>query len=43
MSRNISIETIEDFLRQKRIAMVGISREPKDFSVMLFNEFRRRG
>ena len=43
MSRNVSIETIEDFLRQKRIAMVGISREPKDFSVMLFDEFRRRG
>ena len=43
MSRNVSIETIEDFLRQKRIAMVGISREPKDFSVMLFEEFRRRG
>jgi len=43
MSRNVSIETIEDFLRQKRIAMVGLSRESKDFSVMLFEEFRRRG
>jgi predicted CoA-binding protein len=38
-----SLETIEDFLAQKRIAMIGISRNPKDFSVALFEEFRRRG
>lgn len=38
-----SLETIEDFLVQKRIAMVGISREPRSFSVMLFKEFCRRG
>jgi uncharacterized protein len=38
-----SLETIEDFLAQKRIAMVGISRDPKDFSVMLFDELCRRG
>ena len=38
-----SLETIEDFLAQKRIAMVGISREPGTFSVMLFEELCRRG
>jgi predicted CoA-binding protein len=34
---------IEDFLSQKRIAMVGLSREPRSFSMMLFDELRRRG
>lgn len=38
-----SLDTIEDFLAQKRIAMVGVSRNPKDFSVDLFQEFRKRG
>lgn len=38
-----SLETIEDFLAQKRIAMIGISRNPKDFSAVLFEEFRKRG
>ena len=38
-----SLETIEDFLAQKRIAMVGVSRHPKDFSVDLFQELRQRG
>jgi hypothetical protein len=42
-SQRVSLETIEDFLAQKRIAMVGISREPKGFSGMLFEEFCRRG
>lgn len=41
--QNVSLETIEDFLAQKRIAMVGISREPKAFSALLFEEFCRRG
>jgi uncharacterized protein len=41
--QNPSLETIEDFLAQKRIAMVGISREPRSFSVMLFDELCRRG
>lgn len=41
--RRAWLETIEEFLAQKRIAMVGISRNPKDFSVMLFEELRRRG
>jgi predicted CoA-binding protein len=34
---------IEDFLTQKRIAMVGVSRDPKDFSRSLFREMRKRG
>jgi uncharacterized protein len=41
--QNVSLETIEDFLAQKRIAMVGISRQPKTFSVMLFEAFSHRG
>lgn len=40
---SVSLETIDDFLSQKRIAMVGISREPKNFSVMLFKELCRGG
>ena len=42
-TQRASLETIEDFLAQKRIAMVGISRQPKDFSVMLLEELLRRG
>ena len=34
---------IQDFLNQKRLAIVGVSREPKDFSLALFREFRKRG
>jgi hypothetical protein len=34
---------IQDFLSHKRIAMVGVSREPKHFSVALFKELCRRG
>jgi predicted CoA-binding protein len=34
---------IEDFLSCKRLAMVGVSRDPKDFSRGLFAEFTRRG
>jgi predicted CoA-binding protein len=41
--QSLSLETIEDFLAQKRIAMVGISRDPANFSVKLFEEFCRRG
>ena len=37
------LETIEDFLAQKRIAMIGVSRNPKDFSAALFEELRKRG
>ncbi len=42
-AQTVSLDTIQDFLAQKRIAMVGLSREPKDFSVMLFEELCRRG
>lgn len=42
-TQSLSLETIEDFLAQKRIAMVGISREPHSFSIMLFEELCRRG
>ena len=39
----VPLETIEDFLSQKRIAMIGASRNPKDFSASLFEELRKRG
>lgn len=35
--------TIEDFLSYRRIAMVGVSRNPSDFSRALYRELRRRG
>lgn len=38
-----TLEMIQDFLSAKRIAMVGISRNPKDFSDRLFEEFCRQG
>lgn len=37
------LEVIEDFLAQKRIAMVGVSRKMQDFSVLLLKELRKRG
>lgn len=36
-------ERIDDFLGQKRLAMVGVSRNWKDFSRLLFREFQKRG
>jgi uncharacterized protein len=36
-------EDIDDFLAQKRLAMVGVSRNPKDFSRGLFRDLRGRG
>lgn len=39
----VSLETVEDFLAQKRIAMAGISRDAASFSVKLFEELCRRG
>lgn len=42
-TQRASLETIEDFLAQKRIAMPGISRDPANFSVKLFEELCRRG
>jgi predicted CoA-binding protein len=38
-----SLDTIRNFLSHKRIAMVGISRNPQDFSAKLFEEFCRHG
>ncbi|HEV2397604.1 MAG TPA: CoA-binding protein [Candidatus Sulfotelmatobacter sp.] len=38
-----SLNVIRDFLAQKRIAIVGVSRNPKDFSASLFREFVKRG
>lgn len=35
-------ELIEEFLKQKRLALVGVSRDPKDFSHRLFIEFLER-
>ena len=34
---------IRDFLAQKRFAFVGVSRQSKDFSQVLFREFQSRG
>ena len=36
-------ERIDDFLGQKRLAIVGVSREQQHFSRALFREFVRRG
>ena len=41
--QNTSIESINDFLAQKRVAIVGMSREAQSISVLLFKEFSRRG
>jgi uncharacterized protein len=38
-----SMEQIQDFLSQKRLAFVGVSRQPKDYSRALFREFGARG
>jgi uncharacterized protein len=40
---HVSLNIIQDFLAQKRIAIIGVSRNEKHFSRMLFNEFSRRG
>jgi len=40
---DVSLNTIEDFLAHKRIAMPGVSRNPSDFSAKLFEELCRRG
>lgn len=34
---------IQEFLRQDRLAMVGVSTQPRDFSRILFREFQSRG
>lgn len=42
-NHDVSLETISNFLAQKRLAMVGISRKPKHFSVYLFEALCCRG
>lgn len=42
-ARQTFLETIEDFLAQKRIAMVGVSRETPSICASLFKELCRRG
>lgn len=37
------LDAIECFLATKRLALVGLSRDPKSFSGMLFKELLRRG
>jgi predicted CoA-binding protein len=36
-------DDIDDFLRQRRLALVGVSRREKSFTRILFREFLRRG
>jgi len=36
-------DDIDDFLKQKRLALVGVSRTETDFTRLLFREFVRRG
>jgi predicted CoA-binding protein len=38
-----TMESIRDFLGQKRIAMIGVSQQPKEFSRVLFRELCERG
>ncbi len=41
--QHTSLESIKDFLAQKRIAMVGMSRDAKSMSAILFKELSQRG
>lgn len=36
-------QAISEFLAQKRIAVVGASRNPKDFNTLVFHDLRQRG
>ena len=38
-----SMAAVQDFLAQKRIAVVGVSHDPKDFSRRLLRTLRERG
>ena len=38
-----TLEDVREFLGQRRIALVGLSRDPKDFTRLLFHEMRQRG
>jgi predicted CoA-binding protein len=37
------MQAIQDFLGQRRLAVAGVSQNPKDFSRTLFHEFLQRG
>lgn len=41
--RKTTRSEIDDFLAQKRIAIVGVSRNTRDFTRMLYKEFLKRG
>lgn len=43
MNSLVSLDVIQDFLAQHRIAIIGLSRNPRHFSGILFEEFVRRG
>ena len=38
-----ALKDIDDFLGLKRLLVVGVSRNPKDFTRTLFRELRERG
>ena len=38
-----TLDDVRDFLAQRRVALVGLSRDPKDFSRLLFREMSQRG
>ena len=40
---NVSLNAVEDFLSNKRIAMVGMSRKPHDIGPQLFEKFTKLG
>ena len=42
-THSVSLDTIQDFLAQKRIALVGISHDPASASVQIYEELCRRG
>ena len=37
-----TLQQVEDFLALKRVAVVGVSRNPKDFTRVMWDEFRQR-
>jgi len=42
MATTTTIQQIEDFLALKRVAVVGVSRDPKQLSHVIWQEFRQR-
>lgn len=43
MATTTTKRQIDDFLALKRLALVGVSRDPKEFSFGVWQEFRKRG